>query len=135
MLQLALNDPGDVVLIVDTQLNLDRDYQSDFVTVKKTSANSEYIDEIIEAQELVFGTPQEDYFGEWIGILKLSEKGALIAQSYIKAHQNHPEFDQLNLKDMLNSLIQTGVSIHVQGVSGHWVDVNQIEDLTTANEF
>ncbi len=123
------------IVLVTSRNYLDRKYNSDFVKIKQASSSSAYLDEVIEAKELVFGTPQKEYFGEWIGLLKLSEKGALSAQSYIKEHQNLPEFNQLNIKDMLNNFIQNGLSVHVQGVSGHWVDVNQIEDLTSANEF
>lgn len=135
MIQLLMNDPGDIVLIVDTNFKLGRDYRSDFVLAKAVPPESAYQDTAIEAQKLEFGTPNSRYFGEWIGIMKLSAKGAELAKQFIDTNKLQPVFNSMDIRDMINHFIQQGISVKIQPISGHWVDVNQLEDLTTVNEF
>jgi len=41
----------------------------------------------------------------------------------------------MDIRDMLNFFISDGIKVKIQYISGHWVDVNKISDLTLANEF
>ena len=135
MLQLLLNDPGDVVIIVDTNLRRDRTDHSDFVKAKSASPQASYLEESLEAESLAFASFSPEYFGEWIGLMKLSARGTEWARQFIESHKDVPDFEKMDIRDMLNDFIRRGIAVNIQPISGHWVDVNQIEDLATVSEF
>ncbi|MDH4224991.1 MAG: phosphocholine cytidylyltransferase family protein, partial [Deltaproteobacteria bacterium] len=134
ILQLALADPADFVLVVDTQVDADRDYLSDFITADG-DPSQDMFDHPVTAREMQFASPAGDWYGEWIGLLKLSPKGSAKVREFIRENRHMPEFSSLNLRDMINRFIQQGETVSVQSIAGHWVDVNNLEDITLANEF
>ena len=48
---------------------------------------------------------------------------------------NQPDFSRMGLPDLLNQLILRGHPPQVQYISGHWMDINDLEDLQRAGDF
>jgi dTDP-glucose pyrophosphorylase len=67
--------------------------------------------------------------------MKLSPKAGRMTVEYIQQQQQEQGFDSKDIRDLINHFIQQGVKVKIQYISGHWVDVNRISDLTLANEF
>jgi NDP-sugar pyrophosphorylase family protein len=53
----------------------------------------------------------------------------------MEEQQHAQDFEKLDIRDMLNWFINRGIKVKIQYISGHWVDVNNISDLTSASEF
>ena len=53
----------------------------------------------------------------------------------LKNLQALPNFDQLTLPDLLNQLVADGYPVKVIYINGHWLDVNNLDDLNRAGEF
>jgi phosphoenolpyruvate phosphomutase len=73
--------------------------------------------------------------GEWIGLLKASTAGSLALQSAMAELSKRDDFDQLHLYDLLNHVIKQGHKIRVLYITGHWLDVDNLQDLAKAQAF
>ncbi len=134
ILQFVIDDPADIVLIADSSIHPENESKSDFI-ISTEKDNQSYFGEDVLLKHIDFTKPDIKYHGEWIGILKLSTKGTQQVLEFIKTHQDTPEFQTMDIRDMINAFIKEGTKVKVQYISGHWVDVNNITDLTSASEF
>ena len=46
-----------------------------------------------------------------------------------------PAFEQLTVPDLINRLVKNGHPPQVQYISGHWMDINNLDDLQRAGDF
>ncbi|NKB38643.1 MAG: phosphoenolpyruvate mutase [Gammaproteobacteria bacterium] len=90
-----------------------------------------FIKHIAEQQPAEFGEPN----GRWIGMLKVSLKGRQWLHDALLELSAQDNFEQLTVPDLLNHLVAKGKVIHVHYISGHWLDVNSLEDIDRASDF
>lgn len=133
ILQIALEDSEDVVVVVDSRINQAVN-KSDFITATTPDSKSVF-SESSYVTKAEFSEPNEKYDGEWIGVMKLSPKAATLTRNFIEEHKNEASFKEMDIRDLINHFIATDVKVKIQYISGHWVDVNNISDVTLANEF
>jgi len=73
--------------------------------------------------------------GEWIGLLKTSAKGTRLVAEALEDLSGRDDFNQLHLFDLFNHLVEKGVKIRVLFITGHWLDVDNLDDLSRAQSF
>ncbi len=73
--------------------------------------------------------------GRWIGMLRVSDDGRQYLLSALAALQSHPGFSRMGLPELINQLVAQGHAPQVQYISGHWMDINNLDDLQRAGEF
>ena len=73
--------------------------------------------------------------GRWIGMLKVSRAGLARLKEVLRELRQRPDFDSLDVPQLLNALIAQGAAIEVQYVHGHWCGVNDLEDFRRAADF
>lgn len=73
--------------------------------------------------------------GRWIGMLRVAGQGNLYLRSAMQTLRNSVDFDSMGIPDLLNQLIRDGHAPQVQYVTGHWMDINNLEDLERAGAF
>jgi phosphoenolpyruvate phosphomutase len=73
--------------------------------------------------------------GRWIGMLRICGEGRTQVQSALKELQKSPEFSHMGLPDLINRLISLGHAPQVQYIQGHWMDINNLDDLQRAGDF
>ena len=73
--------------------------------------------------------------GRWIGMLRVQGAGRRWLLQALDALGKRPDFPQLGLPDLLNHLIDSGHPLQVLYVNGHWLDVNNPDDLRRAVDF
>lgn len=134
IVQMLLEEEEDIVVVVDSNIKPEMQNKSDFIYATEPDTQS-YFNKTSYVKSIEFANANSKYSGEWIGVLKLSVKGTEIVRNYISEKQETVEFKTADIRDMLNQLIQDGHKIKIKYISGHWVDVNNISDLTLANEF
>ena len=134
-----LHDPADAVIAVDTRFRerarAPGARASDFVRLRKEPGPRDYLDEEEEMlASAEFAEPQDDFHGEWIGLLKLSPKGVEQARSYVAARRLAGDLPALQMVDLLNHLANTtGVRVHC--IQGHWIDVDTLVDIERVQRF
>jgi len=73
--------------------------------------------------------------GRWIGMLRVRGEGRDQLLSALSVLQADREFTQMGLPHLINQLIAQGQAPQVQYISGHWMDINNLEDLQRAEAF
>lgn len=73
--------------------------------------------------------------GRWIGMLRVAGKGVQQLRSALEKLQQREDFNTLGLPDLLNQLVAEGHAPQVQYVNGHWMDINNLDDLERAGAF
>jgi phosphoenolpyruvate phosphomutase len=73
--------------------------------------------------------------GRWIGMLRVQGAGRRWLLQALDALGERPDFPKLGLPDLLNHLIDSGHPVQVLYVNGHWLDVNNPDDLRRAVDF
>ncbi len=73
--------------------------------------------------------------GRWIGMLRVSGEGGVQLRAAIEELRLREDFNSLGLPDLLNQLVANGQAPQVQYVTGHWMDINNLDDLERAGTF
>ena len=73
--------------------------------------------------------------GRWIGMLRARGDGAAWLVQALAELEARADFARLGMPDLLNHLVEQGRPVAVQYVHGHWLDVNDLDDLERANAF
>jgi len=73
--------------------------------------------------------------GRWIGLLRIRGEGKQQVLSALETLKAQADFEQLGLPDLINQLIADQHAPQVQFISGHWMDINNLDDLQRAGEF
>jgi len=79
------------------------------------------------------GTRQPD--GRWIGMMRVAGQGGQQLRAALEELQRRQDFNMLGIPDLLNQLILDGNAPQVQYVNGHWMDINNLDDLERAGTF
>jgi phosphoenolpyruvate phosphomutase len=88
--------------------------------------------EQVTAGPQISGRPAD---GRWIGMLRMAGQGAEYLRQAMETLKHREDFDQLGIPDLLNQLVKDGHAPQVQYVNGHWMDINNLDDLERAGTF
>ena len=73
--------------------------------------------------------------GRWIGMLRARGAGRQHLLKALEQLRVDDKFGSLGVPDLINRLIRNGHAPQVQYVTGHWMDINNLDDLQRAGEF
>lgn len=73
--------------------------------------------------------------GRWIGMLRIRGVGKQQVLDALETLKQDAGFEKMDLPDLINQLIEQQHAPQVQYISGHWMDINNLEDLQRATEF
>jgi len=73
--------------------------------------------------------------GRWIGMMRVTGSGVQQLRSAMESLQVRDDFERLGIPDLLNQLVADGHIPQVQYVNGHWMDINNLDDLERAGTF
>ena len=73
--------------------------------------------------------------GRWIGMLRVRGEGRRQLLEALGQLRQEPGFQGMAIPDLVNRLIENGHAPQVQYIAGHWMDINNLEDLQRAGEF
>jgi phosphoenolpyruvate phosphomutase len=140
LLEALLAAEGDVVIAVDAlqrnKADADPERVSDLV-----GCSRRYTGDYLEEEAPVWlnrigndlAPAQAD--GEWIGLAKLSARGAALVRAEIETMRADGSLARASLLEMLSRLIAAGHPIGVVYVLGGWLDVDDAFDLARARNF
>ncbi len=73
--------------------------------------------------------------GRWIGMLRVCGEGRARLVEALEQLRGEGRFEDGGVPDLINRLVENGHAPQVQYISGHWMDINNLEDLQRAGEF
>jgi phosphoenolpyruvate phosphomutase len=73
--------------------------------------------------------------GRWIGMLRASGRGRAHLTEALGQLRAEDGFEGMGVPDLVNRLVDNGHPPQVQYISGHWMDINNLDDLQRAGDF
>lgn len=132
-------DDSDIVLAIDAMWqDHDPDPRSRLRDLVNCSAafQPSYLDEEpVSLKQIGSDIAEADIHGEWIGVARCTEKGTAAIKSLIKTLDQENALSSASMIDIFNRLIADGMKIGVVYITGHWLDVDNPEDLARARNF
>ena len=126
----------DFVIVVDTDwrasMNVGR--VADYVRCTEPDSRQATYRKIYleEAGETI---PERERHGEWTGLMKVSNKGVAVLRELVAELSASPDNERANLYSMLNELIRRDQRVRVVYTTGHWLDVDSLDDILAASSF
>ena len=137
-----INFSGDIGIAVD--LNWEINYEGRDQHPKNQADNVLIKNEkIIEIRKNISKCEKNEKIGEFIGLMKLSEKGAkLFLNKFLELEREHvgkfhnaDSFKRAYLTDMLQELINSGMNVTPIYVSNQWCEIDTPQDLENARKL
>ena len=132
ILQNLLAHPGEIVIAVDAAWK-DRkrkDEYLDYVTASHPYT-ARYGEEEAELRDI--GPKISKIDGEWIGLLKASPGGTDKIRETLTELSAQKNFRAMRCDALLRELVKKGVRVSIVYITGHWLDVDNLDDLSAAN--
>lgn len=98
--------------------------------------NTGYVeDEPVRLREIGPKLAAGEIDAEWIGLAKMSETGAALLRAELNAMEADGSLAASSMVELLNRLVGRGADVRVMYVTGHWLDVDNANDLAEARKF
>ena len=136
----TLNDTdGDIVLAVDA-LSCRRDASQadrlvDLVSCSRHFTGDFLDDDPVTLTRIGNELPPNEVDAEWIGLARLSAKGAERVGEELNAMAADGSDKSASLLDLFQRLLDSGETINIVYITGHWFDVDDAFDLAKARNL
>jgi len=133
-----LSVPGDVVLAVDALGGAGRMRPAasprDLVRTEHTPADPHLDGEESAALEGIGDVPPDAASGEWIGLMRLSARGAALVREELADMEADGTLPTADLPSVI-ARVAARHPVRVHWINGHWLDVDTLMDLADARNF
>lgn len=136
ILEALIETEADFVIAVDANWreSVNRDRVADYVSCSRPNSRRAFYESI--TLRAIGEQLQEDRIhGEWMGFLKISGQVLPRVREEIAALMDQPEGRVAKLPDLLTRLLTQEETIRVIYSTGHWLDVDSVEDVVAAGSF
>lgn len=127
-----LNDNSDIAIIVDADWNSDGN-DIDYVQTDRPYSKELYTSSV-ELINMTNDMKEQDINGEFIGLWKVTDKGAKSVHESLNKLCISDNFKQLTLIDLFNDIV-INTRISVKYIKGSWLDIDTIVDLQKSGKF
>lgn len=133
---LVLDCADDFVICVDTQFKTEMQSGkcADLVTCSEAHARGAYHRRIV-LRGFTGQPPLLAAHGEWMGILRTSVRGTVILAATLDMLARDDRLRSLSIPDVIAEIIKQGHEVRVIYTTGHWLDVDTLDDVLAAAEF
>jgi len=107
---------------------------ADYVRCSMPNTRHAFYNEI--ALEEIGGALQHDRIhGEWMGLLKVSKDAVPRFKEIVAEICSGPEGKRATVPTLLSELVRRGERVRVVYSTGHWLDVDTLDDIVAAGSF
>ena len=126
----------DFVIAVDTdwRSSVNRDRAADYVVCSEPHSRGAFYQRILLV-EMGEDLSEDRIHGEWMGFLRISAKGLERLRATLGELLAEPGGRTGKLHHLLTALARGGEQVRVVYTTGHWLDVDTIDDLVAASHF
>lgn len=123
----------DIVIVVDSDITTDSK-PHDLVTCEKAH-NKKQMQQISQVTNILENAQMNlAVHGEFIGLLKVSEKGAVLVKEALETFEKESTLKQKTIIDLLNHLAAK-TPVYATYIRGSWMDIDSVVDLQKASDF
>ncbi len=132
-----LEEPGeDFVVTVDADWHNSRNAgrEADWAVCSHPNSRDTFATNV-SLKRLGDDIQEYNIHGEWMGFLKVSANGFTILKTALDDLLSNPDYQQFKMPDLINMLIEEGNTVRVIYTTGHWLDIDTVQDLVAAGNF
>jgi phosphoenolpyruvate phosphomutase len=133
----ALNEAGDEFAIaVDTEWreSANRGRAADYVACSQAHSRRNFYQQVL-LESVGEELPEERIHGEWMGFLRVAAPALPRLREVVRKLAADPANRQAKMQSVLAELMRRGEKIRVIYTTGHWLDVDSLDDVLAASEF
>jgi phosphoenolpyruvate phosphomutase len=127
---------ADFVIAVDTDWSgsVNRDRAADYVRCSEPYSRQTFYHDValVAAGE---GFAEDEIHGEWMGVLRVSARGFPVFAELVSELASQPGNRRAKIHHVLNELVTRGQQVRVVYTTGHWLDVDSLDDVLAAGSF
>ncbi|HJP38882.1 MAG TPA: phosphoenolpyruvate mutase [Gammaproteobacteria bacterium] len=127
---------ADFVIAVDTDWSesVNRGRAADYVRCSESYSRHTFYREVtlVAAGEKL---GDDEIHGEWMGVLRVSASGLAFFTALVDELAAQPENRCGKLHQVLDELVRRGQTVRVVYTTGHWLDVDSLDDVLAAGSF
>lgn len=127
-----LNDENDITLIVDADWETSKDYRD--YTKTDVSYSKKLFSQQVKLEKMSSKLSKKIINGEFIGLWKVNEKGAIIVKNTIERLAEKENIKKMRMSDLFNEISKQYL-VAVKFIRGSWLDIDTIADLLKAGEL
>jgi phosphoenolpyruvate phosphomutase len=133
----AIEEPeADFVVAVDTDWHdsVNRGRAADYVRCSQPHSRRAFYQPVwLEAAGE--NLPEDEVHGEWMGFLRVAAPALPRLRAVVEAMAAEPANRKAKLHHLLAELVRRGEKIRVVYTTGHWLDVDSLDDVVAAGSF
>ncbi len=134
--QALLQEKKDFVIFVDSNWQEKTSYTRLGGFAECTAPNSrKAFNTQIHLKQLGTAIPPDSIHGVWMGFLKISSTGANQLQELLPKLLAVPENRKAGMATLFQELLKNNQPIRVLYTVGHWLDINNLDDVVQAGSF
>lgn len=127
---------ANIAIAVDTDWrdSVNRDRAADYVSCSEPYTRRAFGNRIwlTAAGEDI---PEERINGEWMGIMRVSAAALPEFRAQVRKLAANPVNRKAKLHHLLNTIVAGGREVRVIYTTGHWLDIDSVEDVIAAGNF
>jgi len=127
---------ADIVIAVDTnwQDSVNRGRAADYVRCSEPNSRQAFYREIwLESAGETLA--EDEIHGEWMGVARVSSSVLPGLRELVNEMAADPANRQAKLHHLFDEFVRGGVRVRVIYTTGHWLDVDSLDDVLAAGEF
>jgi phosphoenolpyruvate phosphomutase len=136
ILQILEIESEDFVIAVDTdwQDSVNKNRAADYVGCSEPYSRSAFYHRVL-LKEIGEELTSESIDGEWMGFLRVAATAMPRLRQTVSEMIAKPGHEKAKLHHLLAELTRRGENIRVVYTSGHWLDVDTLDDVVSAGKF
>jgi phosphoenolpyruvate phosphomutase len=135
IVQQLIDTDDDFVVAVDTDWrdSRNRGRLADYVVCSAPNGKRSFASRVV-VNDLVTDVEAPGVTGEWMGFLKVSARGAEVLRARLESLDDE-RIRRSKVPDLIKLLIQDGHAVRAIYTTGHWLDVDSVDDVVHASAF
>ena len=134
--QLLLDVKDSLAVVIDTNWreSANRDRPADYASCSHTSGREAFYSPV-HLKRVAEDMDEAEIHGEWMGFLKVGAEKLPAVKQIVAELLAKPENRKIKLLRLLNELVQRGHPVRVLYTTGHWLDIDSLDDVVNAGSF
>ena len=134
--QALSEEEADVVIAVDTawRESVNRDRQADYVQCSQASSRNSFGAKI-RLQAMAEDLAEADIHGEWMGFMKVAAAAMPTVKATLADVLAESGGNKAKVPALLNALVAKDCKVQVVYTTGHWLDIDSLDDVVQAGSF
>jgi phosphoenolpyruvate phosphomutase len=128
------DSPYTVVVDADWRYSVNQGRPADYVSCSEPHSRHSFYQDVF-LTEVAEDLPAERINGEWMGFLKVSSSALPEFRATVARLMDDPKNRRAKLFNLLTDLMAQEHDIRVKYTTGHWLDVDSVDDLVAAGSF